>query len=254
MYLMYVDESGDSGVRNSPTRYFILSGLVFHELHWRQILDDLIYFRRQLRNSTGLKLREEIHASDFLNKPGPLVRIKRYDRVDILKQCIDWCASQNNISIINVRVDKQNSMGDMFEKAWSVLIQRFENTISNRNFPGPANPDDRGLVIPDQTDNKKLKMLLRRMRRFNPIPHNRMIYSGGSRNLSLNYLIEDPFFKESSDSFIHQMVDVVAYSVLQLYSPNSYMKKKGGHRFFYRLQPVLCTHASRTNTYGIVEI
>ena len=32
MYLMYVDESGDSGLVNSPTRYFVLTGMVVHEL------------------------------------------------------------------------------------------------------------------------------------------------------------------------------------------------------------------------------
>jgi hypothetical protein len=28
MFLMYVDESGDPGLINSPTRYYVLSGLV----------------------------------------------------------------------------------------------------------------------------------------------------------------------------------------------------------------------------------
>jgi len=79
MYLMYVDESGDSGIANSPTKYFILSGMVFHELRWRLLLDDLITFRRHLRTTKGLKLREEIHSRDFINSPGPLVRIKRHD-------------------------------------------------------------------------------------------------------------------------------------------------------------------------------
>lgn len=32
MYLMYVDESGDSGLLGSPTRYFVVSGIVLHEL------------------------------------------------------------------------------------------------------------------------------------------------------------------------------------------------------------------------------
>lgn len=31
MYFMYVDESGDPGMLVSPTRYFVLSGLVVHE-------------------------------------------------------------------------------------------------------------------------------------------------------------------------------------------------------------------------------
>ena len=37
MYLMYVDESGDVGMVNSPSRYFVLVGLVLHELRWQQI-------------------------------------------------------------------------------------------------------------------------------------------------------------------------------------------------------------------------
>ncbi len=47
MYLMYVDESGDIGLTGSPTRYFVLTGLVLHELRWRQTLDELIAFRRE---------------------------------------------------------------------------------------------------------------------------------------------------------------------------------------------------------------
>ncbi len=92
-------------------------------------------------------------------------------------------------------VDKQKRpKTDVFELAWTALIQRFENTVTHRNFPGPANPDDRGLLIPDTTDNKKLKLLIRRMRRFNPIPDKKDVYAKGARNLPLNYLIEDPFF------------------------------------------------------------
>jgi len=50
MYLMYVDESGDIGLTGSPTRYFVLTGLVLHELRWRQTLDGLIAFRREQKN------------------------------------------------------------------------------------------------------------------------------------------------------------------------------------------------------------
>ena len=35
MFLMYVDESGDCGLQNSPTRYLVLTGLVIHELRWQ---------------------------------------------------------------------------------------------------------------------------------------------------------------------------------------------------------------------------
>ena len=49
MYLMYVDESGDTGLANSPTRYFVLSGIVVHESRWREFINALVAFRRTLR-------------------------------------------------------------------------------------------------------------------------------------------------------------------------------------------------------------
>ena len=59
--------------------------------------------------------------------------------------------------IINIVVDKQGKPldYDAFSMAWKVLTQRFENTLSNRNFRGPVNQDERGMVIPDRTDDKK---------------------------------------------------------------------------------------------------
>jgi hypothetical protein len=71
MYLMYVDESGDIGLPpSSPTRYFILSAIVIHELRWRSTLKELVLFRQELKKSKGLKIREEIHCTHFINKPG----------------------------------------------------------------------------------------------------------------------------------------------------------------------------------------
>jgi len=56
VYLMYADESGDTGLPadNSPTRYFFLSGLVVHELDWQETLSGLLDFRRWLMNRYGV--------------------------------------------------------------------------------------------------------------------------------------------------------------------------------------------------------
>jgi hypothetical protein len=256
MYLMYVDESGDPGINNSPTQYFILSAIVLHELRWSNFLDELIYFRRSLSQSKGLKLREEIHAGAFINDPGDLKRIKRNDRLDILKKCMDWTANQNDISIITICTDKtKHSSEDIFDITWQRLIQRFENTISHRNFPGPVNPDERGLILADNTDGTKLTKIIRRMRRYNPISNARMYCGNGYRNIPLQYVIEDPIFRHSYDSLIIQMVDVIAYCAMQLYKPNSYMKKKGGHRFYSRLRSVINPYVVRSgHPLSIVEI
>jgi len=251
---MYTDESGDTGLQNSPTNYFVLTGLVLHELRWRQILDDLIVFRRHLRLTKDLKLREEIHAVNFINKPGDLQRIKRNDRLDILKQCIDWLNNQQDIGIITVVVDKKGKQSDIFDLAWNSLITRFENTIRYKNFPGPSNPDDKGLILPDNTNGQKLTTIMRKMRHYNPIPNRSDLYAGGYRDLTIKNVIEDPFMKDSSTSYLHQMADVVAYCARQLYEPNNYMKKKGGTNFYARLSNVVIYKAAPRDPLGIVNL
>ncbi len=123
-----------------------------------------------MRQTKGLKLREEIHATHFVNRPGELRRIKRNDRIDILKQCIDWVKNQQDVNVITIATQKSGkAKTEVFDWTWQALTQRFENTIRHRNFSGPANPDDKGIVLADRTDDKQLTQLVRRMRRFNPI-------------------------------------------------------------------------------------
>jgi hypothetical protein len=253
MYLMYVDESGDIGLTGSPTRYFVLTGLVLHEHRWRQTLDELIAFRREQKTDFGLKLREEIHASPMLSKPGALVRIPKHQRLEILRRYADKLASMPDLSLICVVVDKANKPAtyDVFDAAWKTLIQRFENTLAHRNFPGPRNPDDMGMLFPDRSDEKKLNALLRSMRAFNPVPSQQ---SSGYRNLQIRTIIEDPNYRDSSHSYFIQSVDVTAFLLYQHLSPSTYMRKKSGQNYFGRLAPIVCKHASPRDPSYIVRL
>ena len=253
MYLMYVDESGDVGLENSPSRYFILTGLVIHELRWRDTLAQLVGFRRRMRDKFGLHLREEIHAGAMITKPGDLQRIKRHDRLAILRAFADELAQNQDLNVINVVVDKhgKSSGYDVFEQTWKTLIQRFENTILYRNFRGPQNPDEGGIILPDNTDGEKLRRLLRKQRRYNPVP-NQPQYGPGYRNLGLKTVIEDPWLKDSQHSYFIQAADLCSYLLYQHLVPNAYMRKKAGHRYFNRLDPILCKVASQSDPKGIV--
>jgi len=250
---MYVDESGDPGLVGSPTRYFSLTGLVIHELRWNEYLDRLIDFRRRMRNQFGLLMREEIHAAHFINRPGELVRIKRNDRLSMIRMLINELAAMQDISIINIVVDKEgkDQEYDVLIRAWEALIQRISNTLSHRNFNGPANPDERGIIVPDNTDAKTIQNLLRKMRKYNPVPNQ---FGGGYRNLQVTNLVEDPYFKDSRDSYLIQAADVVAFALYQKLAPSSYIKKKSAHNYFNKLEAVLCKVASPRDPDGIVRL
>lgn len=252
MYLMYVDESGDPGLVNSPTPIFALSGLVLHELRWRETLDELLAFRKRMRDAFGLKVREEIHAGPFINKPGALVRIPRHDRLAILRHLADAVAALPDLSVISVIVNKAGKPPeyDVHERAWQALIQRFENTVSHRNFPGPGNQDDRGTVYSDGDVSGRLVAMMRRMRRYNPVPSK----FGGYRNLPMTKVIEDPSFRDSRQSLLIQAADLVAYLLYQQEHPNAYMRKVSGRNYYQRLESIFCRHASPGDPQGVVRI
>lgn len=167
MYLLYVDESGDVGIDGSPGRYFALSGFVVHELRWHDTLEAILDFRRRLRDTYGVKLREELHAGNMLHKPGELARIPKSIRLKILREALDFQSALAGVSIVNIVVDKLGKPldFDVFDVAWVTLIQRFHNTISYKNFPGPQNPDDRGLLVVDASSSGRLvcSLTLRRL-------------------------------------------------------------------------------------------
>lgn len=214
--------------------------MVVHELRWKQTLDELIQFRRNLKARFGLRLREEIHASPLLSKPGPLARIHKSERLEILRRYADKLASMPHLSFINVVVDKKTKPAntDVFELAWKVLVQRFENTLAHHNFAGPRNPDDMGMIFPDRSEEKKHNALLSKMRAYNPIPN---VMAAGFRNLQIRCVVEDANFRDSAHSYFIQSVDVAAY-----------MKKKSGQNYFNRLAPVLCRVATPRDPRGVV--
>lgn len=249
---MYVDESGDSGLNNSPTDYFCLSGLVVHECAWHGALDRIIEFRREIRDRYGLKLKNEIHAAEFIHSPGELSRIKKSLRLNILRDCIDFQSMNADFNVVNVVVDKRNKPKDVdvFELAWKTLIQRFHNTVAKGNFPGSKNDNDLGILIVDETDEPRLRKLGRKMRRFNHVPN---AFGGGSRSITIDSIVEDAVHRNSAHSYFIQLSDVNAYFLAQKYKPCSYVKRKGARNYFDRLDPVLCKVASRTHKYGVVE-
>ena len=167
----------------------------------------------------------------------------------------DELAQMPDLSVVNVVVDKSGKPVDydVFEMAWKALLQRFENTISHRNFPGPSNPDERGMVFPDHTDDRKLMQLMRRMRRYNPVPH-RSDFGTGYRDLRLRTVIEDPNFRDSRHSHFVQASDLAAFLLYQHECPSAYAKRKSVQNYIKRLEPILCKAAAPRDPLGIVRL
>lgn len=253
MYFMYVDESGDPGLNGSPSPIFALTGIVVNEQHWNDMHRAMVSFRQRMRSSFGLKLREEIHSAKFVTSPGALVRIRRHDRLAILRHFAAELGAMPYLSIINVVVDKSNKLPtyNVHEKAWQALVQRFENTMVHGNFPSPLSNREWGMVFADGQPSAQLNAMFRRMRSYNPIPNQ---IGGGYRNLQITRVVEDPSFRDSAHSLFIQAADLAAYLLYQREMPNAYMRKSGGQAYLNKLAPALCRQASPRDPHGIVRL
>lgn len=260
MYLMYVDESGDTGLPSagSPTTLFCLSGVVVHELAWKDSIAQLLQFRRWLRRQHGIPQEAELHTAEMISKPSKLHAslrsIAKHRRLAVIRQFANEIAQLRDISIINVALDKTRgipSADDAFNYAWTSLFQRFENTIDQKNFPGQSNPKERGIIFPDDTDGAKLKDLLGKMRINNLLKIN----LGSGKSIRINrpvrFLIEDPVVRDSTESYLIQVADCAVFLLKQSLQPSNYMRRHGGNAYFQRLQPVLCIAASRKDPAGM---
>ena len=106
-------------------------------------------------------------------------------------------------------------------------------------------------MVTDQTEQKKLRELARRMRRYNPVPST---IQAGYRQVLIDTIIEDPIHRDSRHSYFVQLSDVNAYFLSQKESPCGYVKKKGGRNYFDRLGPALCSVASGSDPQGVVRL
>lgn len=246
---MYVDESGDPGHSVYGSDHFILSGLIIHQSDWETSLNNLKDFRKLMSHNYGFNQRLEIHASEMIriNKDKKYQKIHKSKRISVLK---DYCTEIPNlfanIRIINVCIKKSEHKGkDIFELAWSRLLQRYSTFIVKMGVD-----NELGVMIVDDTDSIKLQNLQRKLRTYNPIPSN---YGPEPYNLPLTNIIEDPFSRDSKHSYFIQTVDVVAHLLYRKEYPKGSLKKYGMHLQFDKVKAILLKEASNSDPNGIVR-
>lgn len=243
---MYVDESGDPGNSGFSTDHFILSGLIVFQDDWDNYLSRLKTFRKNIKSQYNLNQRTEIHSAELIrpNKIQEYKLIHKTNRINILR---DYCTQIpiifDNAKVINICIKKSEHIGiDIFELAWSRLLQRFDTYLKKT-------ANDKGIIIADDTDSRKLMSLHRKMRIFNPIPS----HFEGSYNSPIDNILEDVFSRSSHHSYFIQTVDVIVHTLYRREYPKGSLKKFSIEYQFQKIQPILLKEASKNDDLGIVR-
>jgi len=239
MYIYYIDDSGD---QNHNVSIFSALGIPSH--YWNEVFYTIKQFRQYLRNEYGIRMAKELHATDFVAGRGKLGNriVTKWERSEIFKMHLKMLAyfERYNVECINVALPS-------YEDAIDRIINRINRSLLEKN--------EEGILIFDKGDERRIRRVLRKMRVFNPIPSKYGIWEDfkKTKNIPVDNIIGDAFFRDSKDDYFIQCVDFIAFALLRKDFPTEKTSQYGLNEAFEILEPILNKKAHPADPYGIVR-
>ena len=137
---------------------------------------------------------------------------------------------------------------DQDERAFERMLNRINRTLEVWG--------SYAVLVCDEGKEIAYTRLVRRMYVYNPIPSQYGVWpeTGEARkNIPLEHVVEDPFFKDSAQSYFVQLVDFSAYALLRRERPIPSKTKYGLDTAFDSLAPILVREATRRDAEGIIR-
>lgn len=213
MYFAYFDESGDAGWDSSPSSAFTLSGTLIHEHDWLSTLDEIVDFRRYLRDNFNISPRAELKANWLIHRKGAFKHLPLSfpARMNVYRAALRFqrkCGTFNTFAIVINKELLANRSKDARSWAWEFAIQRLERFGSDE--------EENIHVLPDEGHGFFIRNRLRRMRRFSLVPS---AYDTGTLDRKATNIIEDSSDRRSHESHFIQLADLNAYAAYRYIHP-----------------------------------
>lgn len=211
MDLAYIDESGDAGYKGSRT--YTLGCVLIEDNAWPDAFDAFLTFRRFLRDSFRIRVRDELKANFLLRGSGPLKDLKLGDqqRRAIYRQHMRL-AKKLPVRVFAVVIRKEHIQKRSLnprDVAWEFLLQRIERHSTTNVSPI--------MVIHDEGDALDIRKLARKARRANTAGS---AFGTQRFRLPARLLIDDPVPRQSDQSLFIQLADLAAFAAYRrLYPP-----------------------------------
>lgn len=236
MHLVYIDDSYEK-----PTEIF--SALVVPANHWLDAFSIVKDWRKKIRVTDGIFLGAELHATNFVSGRGRISprTVPKGRRCQIFRECLEMLANNDHLSLFNVVLSRR-------DWAFERLVNRINRTM--REW------DSQAVLICDEGNEAGYTKLLRKMSVHNPIPSQFGIWRDTGktyRNIPLDRIIEDPFFRDSARSYFIQLADFCAYALLRREREIASKNRYDLHKAFKRLEPICFKAANRRDPFGVIR-
>lgn len=213
MLLAYVDESGNTGdVDQGGSLTYTLGCVLLDSGQWPESFEEMVRFRRRVREKFGVPMRAELKANYLLRNSGSIRTLnlgpgaRKVIYRAHMRSLSDMKAKAFGI-VIDKRKDKVLPEA-VFELAWTTLLQRLERASFYGKRPF--------MVIHDEGEDLLIRKLVRKARRFLSAGS---MYGNGSLFNAAKKLIDDPVPRKSEHSYFIQMADLVAYAAFRRIVP-----------------------------------
>ena len=208
MHFVYIDDSGDE-----KTRAF--SAVAIPAENWKSVFAAIKQYRRDLKANHQIFATVEWHATDFVGGRGRIapVPIPKGLRCAIFRDALCMVANLPGARIFNAMAPRAHERL-IFER----LIMRINNTMKAWK--------SHALIVHDE--GKDYTPMVRKMSVYNPIQSKYGAWDDGKlyKNIPVEKILEDIFFRDSADSFFIQLADFCAYALFRSEHPLAPAKAK----------------------------
>ena len=204
MHIMNIDDSGSSNTKDT-SRYYILSGTIIEEIHYKQIKEKI--FQYKLDNFKDDYIDAEIHVHELYKSQPPFSSLPKKEKYKLLDQLYE-IINQAPISIISVVIDKPffelfYPKWNLFNTAWSIIFQRFDSYLDSFD----SKPKGKVRIDKSTKDqHKKIANLVETLQKELTEVH------------KINNVIGKPSFVSSESSELIQISDAVGYCTLKYHT------------------------------------
>ena len=206
MLLIYIDDSGDE-------KLCVFSALTIRADRWNFCLEKVKQFRHDLQMSDGIHVYTEFHAWEFVSGRGKIADdiVTKWRRCQIFKQTLQMVTTLPETRLFSTVFPAKTS-----ELAYEALLRGINHTLRGC--------DTQAILICDEGKDAIYTKLVRRLQTL--------------KNGAIDRIIEDPFFKQSDQSYFIQLSDFCAYALLRQERPIASKTKYGLDQAFNLLEPI----------------
>lgn len=197
MYIMYVDDSGTSNLKDQSL-YYVISGIIIDETKIRDLKKQVHEYK--LDNFKGEYIDAEIHVHDIAGNSGDFTKISREEKMKLLNNLYSMIPTLP-ITTVSVVINKpllqtRCPTWNIFTTAWIYLAERFDNFVKE------AESCKEGMFRVDESTKEQesdVEFIVKDLQR------------NGSKYASMKYITKEPTFLNSLSSEGIQVADAIAY-------------------------------------------